>query len=48
MLQHTVLMNARFMSEGVGTDDRLVTRHLDAGELTHQTTGATQFAGFDP
>ena len=32
VLQHAVLMNARFMREGVFTDDRLVPLHLQTGD----------------
>ena len=36
MLEHTVLMDAGFVGEGVGADDGLVGLHREAGDVGHQ------------
>src|SRR5207247_2046861 len=38
MLEHSVLMNTRFVRKSVFTDDRLVPWNGHAGDLRHQTT----------
>jgi hypothetical protein len=47
MLEHSVLMNARLMREGVISDDRLVDGHWNSRHLRHQTRSRIDLFGRD-
>ena len=48
MLEHAVLVDARFVGEGVGADDGLVRLDRIAGDLRHQFGGGDDLGRIDP
>jgi hypothetical protein len=48
VLEHAILMDARFVGEGVGTHHCLVRLHRIAGDLRHQLGGRHDLGGIDP
>ena len=48
VLEHSMLMNARFVGERVLANNRLVSLNQHAGGTGNKTTDATQFRGVDP
>ncbi|MNJ68613.1 hypothetical protein D3C77_648780 [compost metagenome] len=43
VLEHTVLMNAGFMSKGVCANNRFVTRNAHTRHFAYHTTGSINF-----
>ena len=47
VLQHAMLVDARFVREGVGADDRLVARRRRVGDLRERPAGGHDLRGVD-
>lgn len=47
VFEHAVLVNARLVGKGVGTDNGLVRLHRKAGDARHQARGAEDVRGVD-
>ena len=48
LLEHAILVDARLVGKGVLPHDRLVSRHLDAGDVGHQPAGRHKLLCDDP
>ena len=48
VLEHSILVDARLVGEGIAADDRFVALNIHAGDFADESTGRYQPLGLDP